>query len=327
MTSSAHSSSDGARRADFSEDTVALLQTFASQSALAIVNARLFRELEDKSDEAQVASRHKSEFLASMSHELRTPLNAVIGFSEVLLERMFGDINERQEEYLRDILDSGRHLLDLLNDILDLSKVEAGRMQLELHSFPLAPRLSTACRMVRERAVAHEITLDLHCAADWTSIEADELRFKQVVLNLLSNAVKFSPRAARRGRRRRDRRGRDRGHGRRQRRRHRGGGPRTNLRVLRAGRPRTEPERRAPVSGSRCAGGSSTCSGDGCGWRASWASGSTFGFAIPVRSRSRRTVGTRRLAIGDQPVVVVIEDDRRSLELLSLYLEDAGVRS
>ena len=127
-----------------------------------------------------------------MSHELRTPLNAVIGFSEVLLERMFGDINERQEEYLRDILDSGRHLLDLLNDILDLSKVEAGHMQLEPTSFPLRPALEHCVAQVRERAIAHDITLDLQLRGGLDVIEADELRFKQVVLNLLSNAVKFS---------------------------------------------------------------------------------------------------------------------------------------
>ena len=100
-------------------------------------NARLFRELEPKTAELEVASQHKSEFLASMSHELRTPLNAVIGFSEVLLERMFGELNDRQDEYLRDILSSGRHLLELLNDILDLSKVEAGRMELEPSTFSI----------------------------------------------------------------------------------------------------------------------------------------------------------------------------------------------
>ena len=119
----------------FSDEVLEFMETFASQSALAVFNARLFRELERKSAELQVASQHKSDFLASMSHELRTPLNAVIGFSEVLLERMFGDLNERQEEYLRDILNSGKHLLELLNEILDLSKVEAGRMELELSVF------------------------------------------------------------------------------------------------------------------------------------------------------------------------------------------------
>src|SRR3954463_16088765 len=108
----------------FDERTVELVTTFAAQGAIAIQNVQTARELE-------IASGHKSEFLASMSHELRTPLNAVIGFSDVLLERMFGDLNDRQEEYVRDIRDSGRHLLELINEILDLSKVEAGRMELE----------------------------------------------------------------------------------------------------------------------------------------------------------------------------------------------------
>ena len=117
-----------------------LLQSFATQSALAIVNARLFRELQTKTKELEIASRHKSEFLASMSHELRTPLNAVIGFSEVLLDRMFGEINERQDEYLHDIRNSGRHLLELLNEILDLSKVEAGQMVLEPSTFRVEQR-------------------------------------------------------------------------------------------------------------------------------------------------------------------------------------------
>ncbi len=122
----------------FPPDVIELLETFASQSALAIVNARLFRELETKTSELEIASHHKSEFLASMSHELRTPLNAVIGFSEVLLDRMFGEINERQDEYLRDIWNSGRHLLELLNEILDLSKVEAGQMVLEPSTFSVS---------------------------------------------------------------------------------------------------------------------------------------------------------------------------------------------
>ena len=140
------------RTGDFSEETVDLLETFASQSALALLTPSSFRELKEQSLELELASRHKSEFLASMSHELRTPLNAVLGFSEVLLERMFGDINERQEEYLRDIHGSGKHLLELLNEILDLSKVEAGRMELEYSSFDLRSLLDDAAAMLRERA-------------------------------------------------------------------------------------------------------------------------------------------------------------------------------
>ena len=123
------------RTGSFSGETCDLLDTFASQSAVALTNARLYQQLELQSADLAEASRHKSEFLASMSHELRTPLNAVIGFSEVLLERMFGDLNERQEDYLKDIHDAGRHLLALLGDILDLSKIEAGRMELDLTTF------------------------------------------------------------------------------------------------------------------------------------------------------------------------------------------------
>ena len=122
---------------EFTDEVKEFMQTFASQSAVAVFNARVFRELERKTAELQVVSQHKSDFLASMSHELRTPLNAIIGFSEVLLEQMFGALNERQDEYLHDILDSGKHLLELLNEILDLSKVEAGRMELELAVFSL----------------------------------------------------------------------------------------------------------------------------------------------------------------------------------------------
>ena len=138
----------------FSDETCELIAAFASQSAIALTNARLYQQLELQSAELAEASQHKSEFLASMSHELRTPLNAVIGFSEVLLERMFGDLNERQEDYLRDILSSGRHLLALLNDVLDLSKVEAGQMELDPTDFPVPDALDYALSMVRERALA-----------------------------------------------------------------------------------------------------------------------------------------------------------------------------
>src|SRR5262249_21123385 len=122
---------------EFPAEVIDLLKTFATQSALAIQNARLFREIEEKSRELETASRHKSEFLANMSHALRTALNAILGFSEVLAEGLFGEVNEKQTEYLNDILESGRHLLSLINDILDLSKIEAGRMELEATDFDL----------------------------------------------------------------------------------------------------------------------------------------------------------------------------------------------
>src|SRR5207249_11380954 len=150
---------------EFPTETIELLTTFASQSALAIQNARLYRELEDKTRQLEGANRHKDEFLASMSHELRTPLNAVIGFSEVLLERMFGDINAKQEEYLNDVLASGRHLLSLINDILDLAKIEAGRMELDVEDFELAPAIDNALVLIRERATRRGLALDTHLPA------------------------------------------------------------------------------------------------------------------------------------------------------------------
>ena len=182
---------------DFPVETIELLRTFATQSALAIQNARLFREIEDKSRQLEAASRHKSEFLANMSHELRTPLNAVIGFSEVLLQRMFGELNEKQDEYLKDIYASGQHLLSLVNDILDLSKVEAGRMELSPAPFHLPSALDNAVILVKERAARHGITLQVHVDPELGEIVADERKVKQVLLNLLSNAVKFTPEGGR----------------------------------------------------------------------------------------------------------------------------------
>ena len=183
----------------FAPEVVHLLKTFATQSALAIQNARLFREIADKSRLLEAASRHKSEFLANMSHELRTPLNAILGFSEVLAERMFGEVNEKQAEYLQDILSSGRHLLSLINDILDLSKVEAGRLELELGRFHLPTALDNALTLVRERATRHGITLTQHVDPGVSDIVADERKVKQILLNLLSNAVKFTPEGGRVG--------------------------------------------------------------------------------------------------------------------------------
>ncbi|MGH7810921.1 MAG: ATP-binding protein, partial [Candidatus Binatia bacterium] len=186
-------------RGSFSVEVVNLLQTFATQSALAIQNARLFREIEEKSRQIEAANRHKSEFLANMSHELRTPLNAIIGFSEVLQERLFGELNDKQAEYTDDILTSGRHLLSLINEILDLSKVEAGRMELELATFYLPLAIDNARTFVRERATRHGIHLDVTVDERLGDFVGDERKIKQILLNLLSNAVKFTPEGGRIG--------------------------------------------------------------------------------------------------------------------------------
>jgi signal transduction histidine kinase/ActR/RegA family two-component response regulator len=307
----------------FSESTIDLLETFANQSALAIYNAGLFRELEVKKDELQIASQHKSEFLASMSHELRTPLNAVIGFAEVLLERMFGDINPRQEGYLRDIWSSGKHLLELLNEILDLSKVEAGRMELAASTFTVRDAIEYAMSMVRERAALHGITLELRVSSDVGLIYADELRFKQVVLNLLSNAVKFTP---------------DSGH------------VQVSATIEDAEHlavtvtddgPGIAVEDQERIFESFHQGGRGVPKDEGTGlgltlcrrivelfggrmWLDSdMGRGSTFGFSVPLtRSAEPATRATR---LGAQPRVVIVEDDRASLDLFSAYLEGTGI--
>ena len=313
------------RTGDFSAETVELMETFASQSTLALINARLFRELEKRSAELEVASRHKSEFLASMSHELRTPLNAVLGFSEVLLEQMFGEINERQEEYLRDIHGSGRHLLELLNEILDLSKVEAGQMELEYTTFELAPVLDQAASMLRERAGLKGIDVVVD-AADVGSVEADELRLKQVVINLLTNAVKFT-----------------------------GDGGSVVVRATRSdadvvtitvrdtgiGVPPSDRER---IFESFQQGGRGPTREEGTGlgltlsrrivellggrmWLQSEVGvGSTFGFSLPVqRPQAAGWVAEPRSAT-EQADAVVIDDDRPSLDLLTAYLAGGALR-
>jgi signal transduction histidine kinase len=181
----------------FSDRQIALMKTFADQAVIAIENVRLFQELEQKGRQLEAASQHKSEFLANMSHELRTPLNAIIGFSEVLTDRMFGELNEKQEEYLKDIYASGTHLLSLINEILDLSKIEAGRMELELTDFDLPTALENALTLVRERAGRRSITLQTSIDEQLGEIRADERKIRQVVLNLLSNAIKFTPEGGR----------------------------------------------------------------------------------------------------------------------------------
>ena len=195
-----------------------LMTTLSNELGMAIANVSAYREierlnislegkvqkrtaqlqhqqerLEHVNEELRKATRHKSEFLARMSHELRTPMNAIIGFSEVLLEKMFGELNDKQEEYLNDISTSGKHLLNLINDILDLSKIEAGKLELELGTFDLRKLLEGSLVVVKESAFAHGITLSLDVPDDIDTVIADERKVKQITFNLLSNAVKFTP--------------------------------------------------------------------------------------------------------------------------------------
>jgi signal transduction histidine kinase/ActR/RegA family two-component response regulator len=314
----------------FSDETCEMLSAFASQSAVALTNARLYQQLERQSVELAEVSAHKSEFLASMSHELRTPLNAVIGFSEVLLERMFGELNERQEDYLKDILGSGRHLLALLNDILDLSKVEAGQMQLDVTTFPAQDALQYAMSLVRERAVHHSITTHVDIAPALGSITADELRFKQVLLNLLTNAVKFTP-----------------------------DGGQVNVAAWREATDLIVtvsdtgvgilPEDQERIFDSFQQGGRSASKVEGTGlgltltkrivelhggrlWLISHpGAGSTFGFSLPQDPALTAPVPSPQQwdslpADDDRPTVVVIEDDASSSELVALHLGAAGLR-
>src|SRR5207302_1275600 len=172
---------------EFAPEVIDLLRTFATQSALAI------------RQESSARGRQPARigFLANMSHELRTPLNAIIGFSEVLTDRLFGELNDKQAEYLKDIYASGTHLLSLINDILDLSKIEAGRMELELTDFDLPTALDNALTLVRERAGRRSIALQSAVDPRLGQVRADERKVRQVVLNLLSNAIKFTPEGGR----------------------------------------------------------------------------------------------------------------------------------
>ncbi len=154
---------------------------------------RMNDELRQLYGELETASRHKSEFLANMSHELRTPLNAILGFSQVLQQKLFGELNAKQEEYVGDILSSGNHLLALINDVLDLSKVEAGQIELELAAFSLREAVEGGVVMVRERASKNRVALATDIAPEVQVVRGDERRIRQVLFNLLSNAVKFTP--------------------------------------------------------------------------------------------------------------------------------------
>ena len=271
---------------------------------------RLYYELE-------AASRHKSEFLANMSHELRTPLNAIIGFSEVLLEQMFGAVNDKQKEYLEDILSSGRHLLLLINDVLDLSKVEAGMMELQLSTFSLPALLQGGVTIVRERAARHSIALGLEIPADVADVEADEVKIKQVVFNLLANAVKFTP-----------------------------DGGRVDLRAQRVGNEihvavadtgiGIDPADQTRIFEEFQQAGQREGSGLGLALARRFVDlhggtltlesevgvGSTFTFTLPLRHPAGAAEATPTASRG--PTVLLVEDDPHSVELLTIYLTGAG---
>ena len=283
----------------FSDKELTLLKTFADQAVIAIQNARLFNEIQAKSRELEMANKHKSEFLANMSHELRTPLNAIIGFSEVLSEKMFGEVNDKQLEYLLDIHTSGHHLLSLINDILDLSKIEAGRMELDLATTSLPMLLDNCTTLVRERASRQGLVLALEvedgarrlgrrhpeaqAGRDQPALERGQVHARR----RQGDAARAPARARGRDRRRRHRR------------RHRRRPAGARLRGVPPGRRRLPAaSRKAPASASRSPSASSSCTAARCGSRAQPGRGSTFAFMLPERSRrgglSSRVGSTRR---------------------------------
>ena len=177
---------------EFSASTVDLLKTFAAQSVLAIQNARLFREIEDKSRQLQLASEHKSQFVSSMSHELRTPLNAIIGLTEMMVTNAARFGTEKAQEPLQRVHRAGTHLLGLINQVLDLSKIEAGKLELNPQAVQLAPLIDEVAGTARQLAEQNKNRLVVEAAANLGELTVDPMRLRQILLNLLSNACKFT---------------------------------------------------------------------------------------------------------------------------------------
>jgi signal transduction histidine kinase len=176
----------------FAEDTVNLLQSFAAQSAVAIQNARLFREIDEKSRALEAASRHKSEFLANMSHELRTPLNAVLGYAELIQDGIYGEVPAKMQDVLERIQQNGRHLLGLINDVLDLSKIEAGQLTLSPVDYSMRELVLDVVGATEALAAEKKLALEVDVPLDLPRGHGDERRITQVLLNLVGNAIKFT---------------------------------------------------------------------------------------------------------------------------------------
>jgi signal transduction histidine kinase len=176
----------------FAKETVDLLQNFAIQSALAIQNARLFREIEKKGHELEIASKHKSEFLANMSHELRTPLNAILGYTELILDKIYGSVPEQIQAVLERVEQNGRHLLSLINDVLDLSKIEAGHLSLSLNDYSMKEVVQTVVTAVESLAAEKNLELTVTLSPEVDYGKGDEQRITQVLMNLVGNAIKFT---------------------------------------------------------------------------------------------------------------------------------------
>ena len=176
----------------FSKPVEKLLQTFATQSVVALHNAQLFREIEEKGRELEIANKHKSQFLANMSHELRTPLNAILGYTELIIDNIYGDVPEKIREVLERLEKNGRHLLGLINDVLDLSKIEAGQLTLSLNDYSMGEVVQTAITAVEALAVEKKLELKTRVPQDLSIARGDEQRIAQVLLNLLGNAIKFT---------------------------------------------------------------------------------------------------------------------------------------
>jgi signal transduction histidine kinase/HAMP domain-containing protein len=177
---------------EFTESVVNLLQTFAEQSVIAIHNARLFHEIEDKGRELQAANKHKSEFLANMSHELRTPLNAILGYTELIIDNIYGDVTDKIKDVLERVEKNGQHLLNLINDVLDLSKIEAGRLYLSLNDYSIQDVIQTVFISVEALAGEKNLELKMKVSEGLKTGKGDEQRIAQVILNLVGNAIKFT---------------------------------------------------------------------------------------------------------------------------------------